>query len=1072
VSTLRSSAELLARADSLEALVPIASAVGCTGVAASVDEDTRRHLGLESAALLNVSVSAGRGARRALLLEISGSASMRELLPRVATQLSARAPHILWLVVATQSGGTDIAIAAWSDDRRPPRVAALVANRARIVDSDAETLRALIAAHGAHDVLTHARWVEVLGRETLTRRFYHTLERLVGEIAASSAVGSAEVRERIALLYVSRLLFLAFLEAKGWLDGDHAFLARRFDECMTSHGGFHRRVLLPLFFGTLNTPLRCRAPAARRFGRVPFLNGGLFARSAVERRATGLAFSDESYGALLHDLFAQYRFTAREETASWSEVAIDPEMLGKAFESLMASRERKSTGAYFTPQHLVEVVTSSGLERAVAHAAGDAAAESLMRGATLGDADAARVRTALAQLAILDPACGSGAFLVHALERVAALLSQLGDGRSIAELRRDLLTRSIFGVDINPTAVWLCELRLWLSVVVESDESEPGAVHPLPNIDHNIRVGDALAGRAFADTPIVVGSDELGALRRRYACATGTRKESLARRLEQAERRRMLLTLDADLDSLKNRRRDLVSARRGRDLFGHRRVATHDEQLAALDLRRQAAALRQLRRRTADGGALPFSFPAQFADVAARGGFDLIVGNPPWVRLHRVPPAARAAFRRRYLVARYAAWEHGAASASAGRGFAAQVDVAALFVERALRLLAPGAAMALLLPAKLWRSLAGGGMRRLLATDAELRQLDDYSDASLAFDAAVYPSLVVACRARSGHARATPLVRASIHTGGAGGVRWQMRADGVSFDESPGAPWLVLPPDVRRAFDLLRDAGRPLAQTALGRPLLGVKCGCNDAFVVRTSVIDMDVSAATARDGRTGLIERALLRPLVHGEELYAWSLATPKQSIVWTHDARGAPLATLPPHAARWLSHWRRQLANRADARRAARWWSLFRIEGARHDRPRVVWADLGRTPRAAIIAAGDDTVALNSCYVVRCRTERDALALATLLNSPLAAAWLNVLAEPARGGYRRYLGWTMSLLPVPADWNRACELLAPIGLSAVNATHRPSTHELLEASLAAYDVSHREVAPLIAWTAEWSAR
>ena len=136
------------------------------------------------------------------------------------------------------------------------------------------------------------------------------------------------------------------------------------------------------------------------------------------------------------------------------------------------------------------------------------------------------------------------------------------------------------------------------------------------------------------------------------------------------------------------------------------------------------------------------------------------------------------------------------------------------------------------------------------------------------------------------------------------------------------------------------------------------------------------------------------------------------------------------------------------------------------------MVWADLGRTPRAAIIAAGDDTVALNSCYVVRCRTERDALALATLLNSPLAAAWLNVLAEPARGGYRRYLGWTMSLLPVPADWNRACELLAPIGLSAVNATHRPSTHELLEASLAAYDVSHREVAPLIAWTAEWSAR
>src|SRR5206468_7974146 len=93
-----------------------------------------------------------------------------------------------------------------------------------------------------------------------------------------------------------------------------------------------------------------------------FLNGGLFSRTLIERHHRGLSFSDDSYGGLIYDLFGQYRFTAREETSSWSETAVDPEMLGKAFESLMAARERSKTGAFFTPFSLVDRVTYAGLE--------------------------------------------------------------------------------------------------------------------------------------------------------------------------------------------------------------------------------------------------------------------------------------------------------------------------------------------------------------------------------------------------------------------------------------------------------------------------------------------------------------------------------------------------------------------------------------------------------------------------------------------------------------------------------------------------------------------------------------
>jgi hypothetical protein len=124
-----------------------------------------------------------------------------------------------------------------------------------------------------------------------------------------------------------------------------------------------------------------------------------------------------------------------------------------------------------------------------------------------------------------------------------------------------------------------------------------------------------------------------------------------------------------------------------------------------------------------------------------------------------------------------------------------------------------------------------------------------------------------------------------------------------------------------------------------------------------------------------------------------------------------------------------------------------------------------MGRAPRAAVIPAGDDTVALNSCYVVRCRGHREALAFAALLNGPVAAAWLGALAEPARGNYRRYLGWTMSLLPIPTDWPAACDILAPIGEAAVSGAQRPTTHDLLAAATKAYGLSERAVSPLVAW-------
>ncbi|MFI5229347.1 MAG: Eco57I restriction-modification methylase domain-containing protein, partial [Gemmatimonadales bacterium] len=823
--TLRAAAQLLAASDSLDALAPVVASLGRAAGAALRVPGPRAARGLDG--LIPVArVAAGPGALRALELLVAGEAALATLLPRLAARLAARAPHVLWIVIAVQPATSAIALAAWSGERRPPRIAALVADRARIVDSDAETLRALAAAAGDRDILAHARWVEILGRDALTARFYRALEQAVDGLARSSAAGRDGDRRELALLATSRLLFLSFLEAKGWLDDDRAFLLRQYERSMADGGRFERRVLRPLFFGTLNTPANKRAVAARVFGRVPFLNGGLFARTSLERANRAVTFADDAYGALLYEVFAQFRFTAREKSAEWSEAAVDPEMLGRAFESLMATAERRRTGAFFTPFELVARVADAGLDAVVGKSAA-----ALLQGAELAPNERATLRASIERLTVLDPACGSGAFLVHVLERIADLRIRLGDPRDLGTVRRDVLTHSIFGVDVNPTAVWLCELRLWLSVVIESVESDPASVAPLPNLDRNIRVGDALAGGAFAARdPHPRVPPKLRGLRERYSRATGARKDSLARTLERAERARVVASIDAELDLLRQRRRDLVAARRGRDLFGSRRIDSAAEHRAAEQLRSAAAALRTVRRRVAAGGALPFSFGAHFADIDARGGFDLVVGNPPWVRVHRVAAAQRDIYRRDFHVARASAWDAGSALAGATRGFAAQVDVAALFVERSLQLLTRGGAFALLVPSKLWCSLAGGGVRRLIADEARLRRVEDYSEALCAFDAAVYPSLVVAERPSLGAARATD-IQVAVSRANRDTYAWTQPAS-LAFDSTAGAPWILLPPDPRRAFKRLMRAGQRLAESAIGRHRLGGKCGCNDGVFV------------------------------------------------------------------------------------------------------------------------------------------------------------------------------------------------------------------------------------------------
>lgn len=1040
MQTLERASDCIRSARSLDGAAAVLHELGFTDAALPLDRVALNSMGLP-AAIRAARIAQGVGCLRGLAIELDDASDLRTTLASVARALSA-IPQFLWIVCASRPDAGEIAIVCWSSVRSRVRMVSLICDSARVYESDAETLCALSAASGDSDLLTYSRWLDLLGREAITGRFFRTLKAVVSDLGESLNGRIAdEERSELALLYISRLIFLSFLETKGWLNGDFGFLSNGFSRCVSEGGRYQKKVLEPLFFGTLNTAVRARAARARAFGRIPFLNGGLFSRSHLEKRRRASVFTDEAFGHAYGSLLSRYRFSGREDSADWSDAAIDPEILGKAFEALMAAPDRKTSGAYYTPQNLVEDLAGHALRSA------------------LSDAQASTDKLHL--LTVLDPACGSGAFLVHMLERIAALRLEHGESGSTADVRRRVLMTSIFGVDLNPMAVWLCELRLWLSIVVESDEADPMRIVPLPNLDRHIRVGDSLAGGDFDDRNAVVSSRKVVSLRNRYMRAVGPRKRTLARTLDGLERSAAIDALIRSCTRLRDDRKEILIALRAKDLFGERHSPGADmrTRLAAIrsQLRELASRVKALRA----GAGLPFSFAAHFSDAAATGGFDVVIGNPPWVRVHHIAESSRERLKRDFGVYRNAAWESGARLAGAGRGFGAQIDLAALFVERSHNLLRQGGTMALLLPSKLWRSLAGGGVRHLLVDRADVALVEDLTESRSQFDAAVYPSLLIARRRfERSEATRTPIA-VTVHRAH-GALRWSCSRDLLSVDDTTGSPWVLIPSAARKAFDRIARSGMPLSRSVFGRPLLGVKTGCNSAYIVHVESVDGDVAHISAGD-RTGVIEREMLRSLIRGETLRKWSLTNRREYLIWPQcDDR--PRRELPPLARQWLLPFRDTLSKRSDLHGRFPWWSVFRTESANNDRPRVVWADFGLTPNAIVVDAGEPFVALNSCYVVSCPTAVDAYALASLLNGPLAAAWLNVIAEPARGGYRRYLGWTTSLLPIPSDWNRARDLLAPLGKRATQG-EVPTDEELLTAALDAYRLEDSDVQPLLAW-------
>ncbi|MFO7894502.1 MAG: N-6 DNA methylase [Longimicrobiales bacterium] len=1061
--------------------------------------------GLADAPDIRSLVVAGRsGSLDALLMEAApGTGTDR--VAWLARRVRSRNPARLHLFVAASPGYRRLVLGTFGLD---DAFRHLTLERAAIRPSDIEALEEMAPSNGERGLELAIRHARALDRSRVTRAFFRDFRGRRGAVAeAWTGIPDDAARERaqLALLFLSRLTFLYFLQKRGALAGDDRYLVRLFglwagarprvqagsegddgrtpDDAAGPASGaarqprsFFRARLQPLFFGALNRRPEDRDPAARQLGDLPYLNGGLFERHALERRFPELDLPDDEVRACFDDLLERYRFTTREAGAGFG---VDPEVLGRVFEGLMAPEARSDTGSFYTPAPVVDRVVKEAVATYVAGRVPEADPAVVVEGraAALPAPTRYRVRKSLERVRVLDPACGSGAFLLGALRRLSTAAAPLSD-RPRGEIRREIVATGLHGVDLLDDAALLCSLRLWLALSEDDDR-----VRPLPNLDRRIRQGDALVdpldlGAMDADEALhwhpLRHADTRRALRAlepaaRAYVASGPEERALARdRVRRAEGRLARRWLDGVRGARERQLKQLRARAADRDLFGDVPEPARRAAAEAGRVERRIRELDGIARRLKEDDALPFfSFAIHFGDAA---GFDLVVSNPPWVRSHRWPGHLRK-IADRFEVCRAPGWTAAAELTGAPVAGGGQVDLSLLFVERALRLLAPGGVLAVLVPAKCFRALYGAAARRMLLRDLEFALIEDHAlDQRAVFRADAFAGVLVgrapasdtgrAASGRTGGVNAAHPGDANAARPGDGAptaaepdprlVRVRMARRGVAplefrvsqgdlplFPDDPASPWLLAPPDVRAVLRRMQAAGPPLGRHPGLRVRRGIMTGANDVLICSAepklgglSEIEAEGYGRTRRGGASSraagkyraVVETAGLRPLVRGADIDAFRYDV-SGHVVWCHDERGEP-AEPGPRLTSYLERHRDRLEGRTGYRAGLPLGAVFRLAPETLG-PKVAWHDLSDTLRAVALPAavrsdGADRalVPLNTVYFLPTPDEEAGLLLAGLLNSLPVRAFARAVAERAKDARFRFFAWTLSTLPLPGAW------------------------------------------------------
>ena len=467
---------------------------------------------------------------------------------------------------------------------------------------------------------------------------------------------------------LGRIVFLYFIQKKGWLgvpkdskwgEGDKKFLKNLYDN---HQDDFYENALAPLFFESLNQDRRDDEDYSPTFDcRIPFLNGGLFEENPIDKAPLLCELLDKAFFADIFELFELYNFTIDESTPSEIEVGIDPEMLGKVFENLIDYN--KETGAFYTRRGIVHFMCKNSLVLKLTQVFGEENKEHIENLIYNQESDndfarknGSKILDTLETLKILDPAIGSGAFPMGLLSEMLSIHTTLNktlDDSKLAETKRAIIENNIYGIDIDSDAIEIAKLRFWLSIAV--DEEEP---RPLPNLDFKFMQGNSLLETLDGfellpkDLLLIATQEDLLDYGKREDTAFISIKNNIhaffettdpsqKKSIKESIRNEIDQILQEQIENGENKlsriEKDIaeIKAHGGKE---SKKIKEKEKQYDKLFAQLNSAY--KFQESFINGGFrtdLLFLYKLFFGEVFQEGGFDIIIGNPPYIRQEIIP---------------------------------------------------------------------------------------------------------------------------------------------------------------------------------------------------------------------------------------------------------------------------------------------------------------------------------------------------------------------------------------------------------------------------------------------------
>ena len=656
-------------------------------------------------------------------------------------------------------------------------------------------------------------WLQAFDKEQLTRNFFGDFDVLYSEVKAD--IASAKRKnldpERESLLLVNRLLFLYFVQKKGWLARRHDFFRREFEQ----HRGkpekttFSRDFLTPLFD-------RLAMPDCmdERFKEIPYLNGGLFEADSTIKDP--LPIRNATFARLFDDLLERYNFTVAEDTPLDVEVAIDPEMLGNIFERVVTGRH--DTGSYYTPRPIVSFMCKEALKGYLG--------ESMARLVEEYNTDGINVPQArellkkLEQIKVVDPACGSGAYLVgmlHELHMLGNLLDTRAEkvsSRDDYERKLEIIRNNLYGVDIDEIAVSIARLRLWLSLIIEFQGNTPPS---LPNLDFKIECENSISG----PTP---GAAQLDLF------ADNHIKEFEKKKAEYSR---------ANVYENKTRLRKKI-----------------DELRYAI-----AEAVHPGAKTTG------FDWAVEFAEVFNRpegSGFDIVLANPPYVRQELIKEL-KPALKQRYADV-----------------YTGTADLYCYFYARGIDLLRPEGMLVFISSNKWFRASYGEKLREYIGKHCRVISITDFEDLPVFEGATAYPMIFVARKVNTRKAiervtdnGQTTFTQVKTLEPPYPDVLAVIVQNGMTLPKGAikGKNWTLANAETTSILRRIESVGVPLGRYVNGQIYRGVLTGLNVAFVIdgkkRAELIAEDPKSAE------------IIKPFLRGRDVKRWRTEFAEQYLI-----------------------------------------------------------------------------------------------------------------------------------------------------------------------------------------------